>query len=65
METIAKFIKAIFFTEDGNADKTAIQKLKDAVLWILLGAGILIAAICMIPEEESDNSVPTEYVGEE
>lgn len=56
METIAKFLKAFFFSEDGEVDNSIIAKFKKALTWIIVGGGITFGGLLYWADDED-----TEY----
>lgn len=62
METIAKLLGTILL---GGDDSSKVQKLKDGILWMVLGIAVTIGAIWyLVDEDEEDQENTIEYVHE-
>lgn len=66
MDLLVKILKAVLLSEDGEISKSTAQKIKDGLLWLLLGIGLCFGILCYVGNEDEEtedaNDEETEYV---
>lgn len=55
METIVKLIDTLL---PGGEDRTKSQKIKDALLWMILGAALAIGSLLIWADDDTDQPTP-------